>query len=235
MPAKDDLEPVNDLKMAQRYLQYGVEFREPISCYVEDAGLRFDAYLQSVDTEKLLLELETTEESFQKLDSNHLAAVDRPQGDLRLSYSVNEATFFVHGQVQGRSQRRIVVKASMPMYKLQRREALRIKVLDSHKATVQLGGVVHSLFDISAGGLSIVVKLLDEKDFRKQQAFPNSLLRFLGKEIRVDLEVKNVLTHSKDGQKVKVGFRFKNLAPSVEQVIAREAYLHTHKIWSRWL
>jgi hypothetical protein len=47
--------------------------------------------------------------------------------------------------------------------------------------------------------------------------------------------VKNVLNHSKDGLKVKVGLRFKGLPASTEQMIAREAYLHTHKIWSRWL
>ena len=55
-----------------------------------------------------------------------LAAIERPQSGIRLSYSVNEATFFIQAKFQFRQANRIVVKAEMPMYKLQRREALRI-------------------------------------------------------------------------------------------------------------
>jgi hypothetical protein len=61
------------------------------------------------------------------------------------------------------------------------------------------------------------------------------MMTFLGKEIKVDLEVKNVLPADKSGVKWKVGFRFKGLPGAIEQMIAREAYLHTHKIWSRFL
>lgn len=235
MPAKDkDLEPVSDLKMAQRYLRYGVEFREPVSCFVEDGGVKLESYIVSVDTDKLLIDMEITEESFAKLDGAKLGALDQPQGRIRLSYSVNEATFFVHAKVQGRTTRRLVVKADMPMYKLQRREALRIKVSDP-KCTIRLGRETLAVHDISAGGLSVVVRLEDEKSYAKGQTFPGSVLQFLGKELKVDLEVKNILSHGKDGIKVKIGFHFLSLPPSIEQMIAREAYLYTHKIWSRWL
>jgi c-di-GMP-binding flagellar brake protein YcgR len=141
----------------------------------------------------------------------------------------------VHGKVQGRTTRRLVVKADMPMYKLQRREAMRIKLSASDKATVKLGRDVHPLFDISAGGLSIVVPLAEEQHYKKEQSFPGSVLTFQGKEIKVDLEVKNVLSHGKDGVRVKIGLHFKNLPSAVEQQIVREAYLYSHKIWSRWL
>ncbi|HEY8278779.1 MAG TPA: PilZ domain-containing protein [Bdellovibrionota bacterium] len=236
MPTKDkDLEPVNDLKMVQRYLRYGLEFHELVSCYIEDSNLRFDAFIKAVDIDKLALDMEITDECFAKLDSNQISAIDRPQSEIRLSYSVNEATFFVHAKFQRRNIRNMAVKADMPMYKLQRREALRIKVMASHKATVRLGPTVFPLFDISAGGLSVVVGINEEKDFKKQQLFPGSMMTFLGKEIKVDLEVKNVLPADKSGVKWKVGFRFKGLPGAIEQMIAREAYLHTHKIWSRFL
>ncbi|MGZ3741980.1 MAG: hypothetical protein ACXVB9_21565, partial [Bdellovibrionota bacterium] len=190
MPTKDqDLEPVADIKTVQRYLKYGVEFHETVSCFVEDANLRFDAHLKSVEDATLTLELEILEEAFTKLDSNQLSAVDQSQARIRLSFSVNEATFFVHAKIQRRATRRLVVKADMPMFKLQRREALRIKVMDSHKATVKLGTTVLPLFDISAGGLSVVVNLDQEKAYKKQQAFPGSVLSFLGKDFKVDLEV----------------------------------------------
>lgn len=236
MPVKEsDLEPVTDLKMVQRYLKYGLEFHETLACVLEDGGIRFEAQLLSIDDSTLTLELEIYEEAFANLDSNHLGAIDQPQAGVRLSYSVNEATFYVHGKIQHRTSRRLALKADMPMYKLQRRESLRIKVLESHKASVKLGTVTLPLFDISAGGISVVIPIDQEKTYKNQQAFPGSVLYFVGKEFKVDLEVKNVLSHSKDGLKVKVGFRFKALPASIEQLIAREAYLHTHKIWSRWL
>lgn len=236
MPAKDkDLQPVDDLKMVQRYLKYGLEFHEIVSCYIEDVDLRFDASIKSVDMAKLIIEMDIDKDDFAKLPYDTLSAVDRPQSAIRLSYSVNEATFFIHAKMQGRSARRIVVKAEMPMYKLQRREAMRIKVLDSHKATIKLGPEILPIFDISAGGICIVIGLDEEKNYQKGKTYPGSHLKFLGQEIKVDLEVKNLLPMGKDGLKWKVGFRFKALPATFEQLIVREAYLHTHKIWSRWL
>ena len=236
MPVKEsDLEPVADLKMVQRYLKYGLEFHELVTCVLEDGGLRFEAQLHAVEDATLLLELEIEEDALAKLDSNQLSSVDQPQAGVRISYSVNEATFFVHGKIQRRSGRRLSLQADMPMYKLQRRESLRIKVLESHKASVKLGTITLPLFDISAGGISVVVPIDQEKTYKQKQAFPASVLYFVGKEFKVDLEVKNVLGHTKDGLKVKVGFKFKALPASIEQLIAREAYLHTAKIWSRWL
>jgi hypothetical protein len=236
MPNKEkDLEPVSDLRMVQRYLRYGLEFHEIVSCLAEDETLPFEAEFSSLDLDKLLLELAISKESFATLDSNRLSVIDRPRTGLRLSFSVNEATFFAQTLVQGRDARKLVVRAEMPMYKLQRRESMRIKVLESHGATIKLGLAEYPLFDISAGGLSIMVRLDQEKEFSKQHLFPGCTLAFLGKKLKVDLEVKNVLCASKDGLKWKVGFRFKALPPAVEQLIAREAYLHSHKIWSRWL
>lgn len=236
MPIKEnDLQPVADLKTVQRYLRYGLEFHEPVSCALDENELRFEAVLISIDDPTLMLDLEISVESFAKLDSNHLGAIDQPQAGVKISYSVNEATFFVHGTIQRRSTRRLSLKADMPMYKLQRRDSLRIKVMESHKASVKLGSITLPLFDISASGLSVVVGIAEEKTYKGKQAFPGTTLSFVGKEFKVDLEVKNVLAHSKDGTKVKVGFRFKALPAAIEQLIAREAYLHTHKIWSRWL
>ncbi len=232
---KDHLEPVTDLKMVQRYLKYGLEFRELVSCLIDDTGVRLEGRIKSVDADKLLIELELTDECFTRLGSDGLAAIDQPKGSVRLSYSVNEATFFIQTKFQFRQVSRIALKAEMPMYKLQRREALRIKLTDP-KATIKLtNGKVMPLFDISAGGLSVEVTLEEQKEYAKGQAFPDSTLSFLGKEIKVNLEVQNILGHSKDGLRWKIGLKFKALPGSVEQMIAREAYLHTQKIWGRWL
>lgn len=232
---KDHLEPVTDLKMVQRYLKYGLEFHETLSCLIEEAGVRFDATLKYVDLDKMLLEADISNETFALLTPEALQAIDLRDKDIRVSYSVNEATFFIQAKINHRMAKRLVLKAQMPMYKLQRREALRIKLSDP-KATIKLTGLpVMPLFDISAGGLSLLVSLEEQSTYSKGQLFPGSTLAFIGKEFKVNLEVKNVLGHSKDGLKWKIGLSFKALPASVEQMIAREAYLHTQKIWSRWL
>jgi c-di-GMP-binding flagellar brake protein YcgR len=231
-----DLEPVSDLKMIQRYLKYGIEFHEPASCLLAEGKLNFEAQLKSMDEKNLVVDLDLTEDSFKTLSLEQLKQLEIPQGEIRISYSVNEATFFLHGRIQGRQANRIVVKASLPMYKLQRREALRIKVMENHKAYVVLGqDLKMPLFDISAGGVSFLVTLEKSGEYKKGQLFSNSTLSFIGKEIKVNLEVQNILQHGKEGMKFKVGLKFKGLPASVEQMIAKEAYLHTHKIWSRWL
>ena len=80
MPTKDkDLQPVADLKMVQRYLRYGLEFHEIISCYIEDADLRFDAELKSVDMEKLVIDMDIDKLDFEGFKPTALAAIDRPR------------------------------------------------------------------------------------------------------------------------------------------------------------
>ena len=69
MPNKNqELEPVNDIKMVQRYLLYGLEFREVLSCLIEDNEIQFEALILSVDATTLALEIEITEEGFARLD-----------------------------------------------------------------------------------------------------------------------------------------------------------------------
>ncbi len=230
-----DLAPIEDLKTVHRYLRYAIELHEIVSCYIEDASVRFDCYTLTFDAQALTIELEINPDEFARLGAEELAAIDRRESSYRLSYTVNEVTFFVHAKLQHRSAKKLVLKASMPMYKLQRREALRIKVLDTHGASIVIAGESYRIHDISAGGLSILVGMEQQTHFQKQQPFPKSKLHFVGKEFEVNLETKSIQSSAKDGLTWKIGFHFKQLPAAVEHLIAREAYLHTHKIWARWL
>jgi len=236
MPAPNkDLEPVTDLKVAERYLRYGLEFRQIVTCYIEDVGLRFEATLENVDPKTLVLHLDLSKEWYAKLLRGGITSVDRPNGEIRLSYSVNEATLFAHTKFQGRTQKRLIVKAEMPMYKLQRRDALRFKVTKAHNGSLVIGENEFLLNDISATGLSILAEVEHEEAFKNQPLYPKVKMKFLGSTHEVNLELRSVLPFGKDGKKVKVGFRFRGLTTQIEQMIAREAYLVSSKIWSRWL
>ena len=235
MSEKKELETVDDLKMVQRYLKYGLEFHELAACHLVEANLKFEATIKQVDTEQLTLELEITAESYSKIKSEIGSASSKPQSEIRLNYSVDSSTIFLSGILQNLSAGRLSVQVKTPLQKLQRRESLRMKIQESHDATISLGGTSFPIYDISAGGVSILVGLLAEKDFEKQKLFPASILSFLGKDIKVDLEVKSCLVHGRSGQKLKVGLAFKALPQNIEQMIVREVYQQTQKIWSRWI
>lgn len=237
MPALNknkDLEPVTDLKVAERYLRYGLEFRQIVDCYIEDANLRFEGTLENVDPKTFVLHLDLTKTCYSQLLRGGISSVDRPGGEIRLSYSVNEATLFAHTKFQGRTQQRLIVKAEMPMYKLQRRDALRFKITQNHNASVELLEKEFPLHDISATGMSILADTELQEAFKNQALFLKVKMSFLGSHV-VNLELKNILPFGKDGKRVKVGFRFRALNSRIEQLIAKEAYLISSKIWSRWL
>jgi c-di-GMP-binding flagellar brake protein YcgR len=128
------------------------------------------------------------------------------------------------------------MKIEFPIYKLQRRNALRIRVLDEHEGRINLAGEIFEIHDISAGGLSLITPPHRINDFPKGKFFTKSALRFAGLELKVDIEVISASKIRKaELSDHKIGLRFHGLSPSAEQSIAKEAYLHTHKIWSRWL
>jgi hypothetical protein len=234
--AENELAPVDDVQVVGRYFRYAIELREPVSCFQGDGAVNFLARTVSFDPTSRHLELEIPESVFGRLSKWDFAHLDRPLGKIRLSYSVNEVTFFVHAVLQGRTERRLSLHVDLPVFKLQRREALRIKVLESHKASVKLTDNLDlPIHDISAGGLGLVVTEMQKDQIQAEGGFPKAVLSFAGKDYTVSLELKTLGPTGRGDLMWKVGLNFHNLPATVEQTIAREAYLHTHKIWSRWL
>ena len=235
-PKDKDLEPIKDKKVVERYLRYALDFREKFYCLVDPAPPRFEALLKKLDLENLSLELEITEASYDALSRGETKRLEALPKDLRLSFAVNDVLYFLHSRLVERKSRQISVAVDMPMFKLQRRDAVRIKPLDSHKASVEVEGKNYLLHDLSASGLSFVIMPDQEHDFIPKQLFRSSRLRFTTLDVPVDLEVIGLtIIRQENGALFKVGFRFLGLTAAVEQHLAREAYLYTHKIWSRWL
>ncbi len=236
MPKNEELEPLTNPKMVERYLRYAVDLRELTSCYLESAQLRFEGFVTSFDPSTLAIQLDITSEAFAPISLEDLRALDSPDAKLRLSFSVNDVLFFLHTRCQGRLVNRLELAVDLPLYKLQRREALRIKVMHAHGASLELNGKNYAPYDISAAGMSIWVDLETMDTFAKSQVYEGARLKFLGKEIVSKLEVISISRLKKDDDRHwKVGFRFLELPQAAEQALAKEAYLHTHRIWSRWI
>jgi hypothetical protein len=147
---------------------------------------------------------------------------------------VSEVLIFVHARALARSGRRLSAALDLPMFKLQRREALRMRVQAEHEASALIGGHALLPHDISATGLSVLIPLDLENDFPRHRLIKGCEIRFAGRTLHVNLEVTSMI-RAREGGKWKVGFRFRGLPANEEQAIAKIAYLHGHKVWSRWV
>lgn len=231
-----DLEPIKDKKVVERYLRYALDFREKVSCLLDPAPPRFDGMLKSVDLEQLVVKMDITEASFGSLSASELKRLDSVPKDLRLSFAVNDVLYFLHTRLVQRKTRELELAVDLPMFKLQRRDAVRIRPLESHQASVEVQGKVYQLNDLSASGLSFHIMPAQEEEFIPKQIFRSCRLKFTSLDVPVDMEVIGLTrVREENGQIFKVGFRFLGLTAAIEQHLAREAYLYTHKIWSRWL
>lgn len=237
MPSRDkNLEPIKDRRIAERYLKYLLDLNESVSCYIEELDLRFETSAKAFRAEKSELVLEIDPRSADALEDSDFVKLDNFDYTLRLSFQVGDVLYFAAGHRLKRIYHTITAKIEHPIFKLQRRNALRIKVLDEHEAQANLGGNIFEIHDISASGMSMVVPSPRGDDFPKGKRFPKAALRFAGLNMRVDMEVVSTAKLRKaDHSDLKIGLKFHGLPPSAEQSIAKEAYLHTHKIWSRWI
>lgn len=238
-PSDKDLEPVEDRKVIDRYLRYALDFKEIATCTaIESAppSLHFSARILDFTPATFSLSLEIDEDNFADLNYEQRASLDQADRPLRLSFSVNDVLFFAHARVFARQERKIAVALDLPVFKLQRRSAVRLKIMKEHAASVEMNGKKFIPHDLSAGGVSIVMDKLEKDRYAKGWEFAGAVLRFAGREFRANLEVAGAQPLRKDSDRLwKVGFRFKGLPPAAEDAIAREAILYTQKIWARWL
>lgn len=231
-----ELEALPEPETIARYLRYAHEFKESFSLLVEPEKLRLEALVTSFVDQDLLLGLEIPAETFAKLSDADKNLLDAKEQKLRLGFCVNDILFFAQSQLVKRNVRQLDLQVKSPLYKLQRRDSVRIKLLESQKASIEITGKKYLLHDLSASGISFVVMEGDEEKFPPRTMLQNCLLQFSGLEAKVNLEVMGLSKMKKAGSRLlKVGFRFLGLPASLEQKIAKEAYLHTHKIWNRWI
>lgn len=232
--ADSELESISDKKVVDRYLQYAMELREVVSCLVENGSFRFDCQL--ISHAGIALELEMIAESASQLTAEQFKILDSLPENIRLSFSVNGVLFFASASLSSRESSKLIAGLKMPLHKLQRRDALRLNILNEHKATITIDGKAYIPHDLSATGLSFVIMPDEEALFPLRRMLQSCKLKFAGMEAFVNLEVMSVARLHKENERLlKVGMRFMGLSPAVEQRLAREAYLYTHKIWSRRL
>lgn len=235
-PRDPSLEPVEDRRIALRYLHYAVDLKEIVTLVEPSLNFSFTADALSFSEESLQLELGLEPGFLASLNYEQMEALRRPAAEIRFSYGVSSVWVFAHGRVEAVGEKGLRLSVDLPVYKLQRREALRMRVREDHGAVVNLHGLDFPIHDLSAGGLSVVVPMVDERLFAPGLKIPPTTVTFLGKDWRVGLEIVSATpTKFHHGPALKIGFRMVRMPPGLEREIAKEAYLVSHQIWSRWI
>ena len=228
-----EFERLEDKSVIGRYLRYIIESSEAVAFFHPEENIRVKGLAKRADAVALTVEVELDEAS---TDLTRLKeAFEKKRADqLRIQFALNEAYFFANSELISIYERRLSLRLLLPIFKLQRRDAVRVKVSDSFPCKLKLGNESYIPTDLSATGLSLTVPADKQPLFKPRDILMAAELTFQNKTVEVDLEVKSVETQKKTN-KIKVGIRFLKLANTMEQEIAREAYLYTQKIWSRWI
>lgn len=231
----ENLEPISETPTIFRYLKYAYDFKEPVSLLVESTGQRIDGVTVTKVEPSLLAGFEIPAPFFAPLTEAQKESFSEPEQISRLSFSTNEVEFFAKGKFQKRNVREIFLQISSPIYKLQRRDAIRMKA-PKGMASIEIDGTVFEIEDISASGLSILVSADQLQKFPIRSTLISCTLKFSELNLKVNLDVMNHLKRKdQDISILKVGFRFISLPQKAEQKIAREAMLYSQKLWKQWI
>jgi hypothetical protein len=220
------LEPINSAAQAVRYLRYALEFREVVRMiHASSLEAPMEATLRTIDPETFRVELQPLGHKVDKWSVG-----DR----VRLSFPVHESLFLSNAFVRSTDEL-LGLELLPPLMKLQRRDALRIKVNSADTATLAIDGHIYVPHDISASGISLVVDNHTAFIFMEKGTC-DGRLHFAGRSIDLVMTPvqKSALSINRPHLS-KVGYRFKKLSHEADRFLSKEAYLYSHRIWSRWL
>ncbi len=226
-----DLEPIRDRKVVSRYLQFVQEYEEPIHCLLAERELPFDCLAVGVSLEKLEFEAEPAADSpeVEKIWGSHQKSVERK---VMIQFQAQDVIFFADAKIRRPSKDRLTIALELPVWKLQRRNALRFRVMESMNCSVKLLGRKFLPDDLSAGGFSILLDAEEAALFKDGQLLEGSLFEFKGFHHKVDVEVTSHARPRKDGM-IRLGLKFTKPPVSLESEIAREAYWFNQRVWGK--
>ncbi len=231
MPKRpENLDPVHDKRVIGRYLEFVKDFEEPIHCILEEKELPFECRATAVDTEKLEVSIEPITASAPELWKEHQDAVERK---ILVQFQAQDVVFFADAKISRPGGKdNLKISLEVPVWKLQRRSALRLRVIDSMECKTKLKGRDFVPDDISAGGFSILVDAEEAVLFNDGERIDGVPFAFKGRKHTIETEVTSHARPRKDGM-IRIGFKFVKPPAALESEIAREAYWFNQKVWGK--
>ena len=240
-PASDtsQFEPIHDVKVIERYLKYTIDLKEPIQCLVKETKIRFDAAAKAIKpgTTQITIRSPLALTSQEKLLKDINETTERK---VNISFKVQDTLYFIVCSVLSVQEDLIILSAEAPMYKLQRRSALRFKPDAKLKCSASFPTHIFSenlkklsVFDLSTGGFSIAVPVTGAEWFEEKQSYDIDF-SFADQDLKLKVKMANIKPDSNmKNPGWRIGFKFESLPAKLEQGIAKEAYAYTQKIFSK--
>ena len=230
--------PIDNEKIVERYLRYMDDLKAPVLCAVRETDIRFETTaIRVVDHRILHLRMMNSVLSPTSLRDRTEATKSQR---IDVSYHAHDILIFAATKLVKAHKDGISLEVERPIYKLQRREHLRVKPERDIVCRATLAFPEekrfedHTPYDVSAGGFSLLVTQAEAEAFRIGQEFKLVSFRFGPNEVMLQATVKNKVP-IKGPRKVsiKVGFLVKAMPAALEREISRYAYLSTQKILGR--
>lgn len=230
--------PIENEKIIERYLRYMEDLNAPVLCAVRETGIRFETTaIRIVDDRIVHLRMKNDVISPEALRKSVMATNSQR---VDISYHAHDILIFASTKLNKAHKDGISLEVERPIYKLQRREHLRVKPGTDIDCLATLSFVEekrheeHAPYDLSGGGFSILVSQDAAVRFMVGMQFRNVSFRFGPHEVLLQAVVKNkVPIRGPRKVNIKIGFNVTDMPVALEREITRYAYLSTQKILGR--
>lgn len=240
MPKASDhrFTPIEDEKTVARYIQYMHDLNSEVHCAVRETDVRFDtASIRIVDAKivhlKMRNDLLSPDQLKKKVDETDAQRID-------ISYHAHDILVFASTKLRKVDKDGISLEVERPIYKLQRRQHLRVKPGSDVKCKLSVhnprDGQHHEYFpyDISVGGFAVMMKEKEAAAYEVGDQIPKVWFLFGAHTVVVDAVVKNKAPiKGPRATNIKVGFTIAQMPTALEHEISRYAYLQSQKILGR--
>jgi len=224
--------PIDDVETAKRYMKYAQELNPELDCALIDTKIRFKSRAVESTGTKMQIHTPSSAMSAEKLLRAVNETTDR---QIDISFKVNEVMIFASLKVVSLDKNTIKLSVIFPVYKLQRRENLRVKIMTDSVCKISFfhpDNTTKELnftpYDLSVSGFSV---LLDEEkaaNYIEGMDMTRAQLNFNASKVNVLVKVVNrfKLEGTTSKPQVKVGFSMGKVPPKLESEITRFASQH---------
>lgn len=230
--------PIDDEKTVSRYLRYMQDLNCHVHCAVRETDIRFETTpLRVLDDKIVHLRMKGELMSATSL-RDRVLATEAQRVDI--SYHAHDILIFASTKLNKIDKDGISLEVERPIYKLQRREHLRVKPAPGLRCNISMllphDNKVHEYppYDISVSGFSILVSMDEAKVFEVDQEVKDIGFLFGAHELRINASVRSkVPIKGPRKTNIKIGFRSSSIPSALEHEISRYAYLISQKILGR--
>lgn len=236
--AKSQFTPIQDARTVGRYIRYMDDLKCDVHCAIRETDIRFDTTVIKMPEPRVVhLRLRNELMSPMALKERFNATAARK---VDLSFKAHDILIFASTNVRSIDKDGIILEVESPIYKLQRRENLRVKPTADTECWVRFlhprtrSEVKLVPYDISSGGLSVVVNDVDLPEYAEGQEIKNVNFRFGPHEVLVNTAVMNAVKIAGSSKpRYKIGLKIVAMPAALEQEISRYAYLASQRILGR--